>query len=118
MIKATWEGVVCSDNRRLLPGKGRMIANPKYTAFKNDMALTISLDNLGKSPIEGRVFVILRCHIPPRMDVTAIIKAALDAIQLSGAIRDDNQVDALEVWRMGPSEGKVSTIVFEVEEIT
>jgi Holliday junction resolvase RusA-like endonuclease len=51
------------------------------------------------------------------MDVSAIIKAALDAVQLSGAIADDNQVDILSVERAGNAEGKISTIVFEIEEI-
>jgi Holliday junction resolvase RusA-like endonuclease len=94
-----------------------MIANPKYAAFKSDMALTIKLDNLGKPPLEGRVRLCLQVSIPLRMDVTAIIKAACDAVQLSGAISDDNQIDIISVERAGKAEGKISTIVFEVEDL-
>jgi Holliday junction resolvase RusA-like endonuclease len=121
VIKATWLGEAISDNRRLIQGKGRMVANPKYRAFKAGMAWAIKMDTIGFPvfySITGRVSVILRCAIPTRMDISAIIKAALDAIQLSGAIRDDNQVDRLSVWRVGKAEGKISTIVFEVEELT
>jgi Holliday junction resolvase RusA-like endonuclease len=117
MIKATWSGVAISDNRRLIPGKGRMVANPKYTAFKKDMAWSIRMCNLGKQPIEKSVRVWLYVSLPVRMDISAIIKAALDAVQLSGAIKDDNQVDMLTVHRVGKAEGKISTIVFEIEEI-
>jgi Holliday junction resolvase RusA-like endonuclease len=96
-----------------------MIANPKYTAFKERMAWAIKMDMIGQRylPFEGRTRLCLQVSIPPRMDVTAIIKAACDAVQLSGAIADDNQIDILSVERAGKSEGKISTIVFEIEEI-
>lgn len=117
MIKATWCGEAVSDNRRLIQGKGRMVANPKYKAFKESMAWAIHSCNLGRMPTEKRVRVGLLVSIPPRMDVSAIIKAALDAVQLSGVIKDDNQIDRLWVARIG-TEGRISTIVFEIEEIT
>jgi len=119
MVKATWTGIAVSDNRRLMHTRGRMIPNPAYIAFKEGMAwdLTGIKGGGGFCSMLGRVSVRLSCSLPVRMDVSAIVKAALDAIQLSGVILDDNQVDFLEVRRVGKAEGKTSTIVFEIDEI-
>jgi Holliday junction resolvase RusA-like endonuclease len=114
LIRAEWSGTAVSDNRRLIPCRGRSVANPAYKAFKESMAWSIKLVR-GDWILAGRVSVRLVVRIPPRMDVSAIIKSALDAIQLAGVILDDNQIDRLLVERMGPAVGRVSRIIFEIE---
>lgn len=122
MIRATWTGTAVSDNDRLAHGKkGRMFANKEYTAFKEGMAAAIERDD----PCEGdpnrhsngRISVMLRVDLPPRMDTSAIIKAACDAVQLSGAISNDNQIDRLIVERVGRSPRGESRIEFEIQEV-
>jgi Holliday junction resolvase RusA-like endonuclease len=119
MITATWRGNAVSDNRRLIQRGGRWIANPAYKAFKEEMAWGLKGASYSwhKDSSVVRVSVILRVFLPPRMDVSAIVKAALDAVQLSGIVKDDNQVDRLEVIRCGTSKKGESSIVFEIDTI-
>jgi len=115
MITAKWIGLAVSDNRRLIPGKGRLVANRAYKKFKEGMAWELTIfETYGR---EERVSVILRVKLPAHMDVSAIIKAALDAIQLSGVIKDDNQIDRLEVLRCGTSNRGESEIAFEIDSL-
>ncbi len=121
MIVAMWTGVAISDNRRLMHTRGRMIPNPAYIAFKNGMALSIKATALHDScrypyTLHGRISLTLHAHLPSRMDTMAIIKAACDAVQLSGAILDDNQIDCITVIRTGRVKGKMSSIEFRIEE--
>ena len=98
-------------------GRGRMIANPAYSRFKASMA-----DALAYTPTNvavdfdptARVSVELAVSLPRRMDISAIVKAALDAIQMAGLILDDNQVDRLLVYRGGYAKGRQSTIQFQI----
>ena len=123
MIRATWTGVAVSDNDRLAKGKqGRMFANKEYTAFKDGMAWAIRprlipYEDMPDGCIRGRVSVTLRVDLPPRMDTSAIIKAACDAIELSGAVKNDNQIDRLLVERVGRSPRGESKIDFEIDSM-
>jgi len=119
VIRATWSGTAVSDNDRLSHGKGgRFFANKEYVYFKETMAMVITRDReLGELFGTSRVSVKLRVDLPPRMDTSAIIKAAGDAIQLSGAINDDNQIDRWVVERVGRSLRGQSRIDFEIEEV-
>ena len=120
MIRATWTGTAVSDNDRLAHGKqGRMFANKEYTAFKEGMAWAIGLSTVEITfPFSvGPVSVTLRVDLPPRMDSMAVIKAACDAIQLSGAISNDNNIDRLLVERVGRSPRGQSKIEFQIEEV-
>ena len=125
MIRATWPGTAVSDNDRLAHGKqGRMFANKEYTAFKEGMADRINDAIQGVAAMgclwdtaEGRKAVTLRVDLPPRMDTSAIIKAAGDAVQLSGAIKNDNQIDRWVVERVGRSPRGQSKIEFEIQEV-
>ena len=123
MIRAVWSGVAVSDNDRLSHSRqGRMFANKDYTAFKDGMAWCIRpLVRPRADAIDGtyhgRVSVTLRVDLPPRMDTSAVIKACGDAIELSGAIANDNQIDKWTVERVGRSPRGESRIEFEIEEV-
>jgi Holliday junction resolvase RusA-like endonuclease len=116
VIRAEWSGIAVSDNRRLIPGRGIWRPNPAYKAFKESMAHSIYFQMRWKPIFLAKVSLRLRVWLPARMDTMAIIKAACDAVQLSGAILNDSLIDRLEVVREGKAEGKLSRIVFEVEE--
>jgi Holliday junction resolvase RusA-like endonuclease len=96
-----------------------MFANKEYTAFKEGMAAEIRTNLLTRAdvPIMERVQVTLYVDLPPRMDTSAIIKAAGDAVQLSGAIHNDNQIDRWVVQRVGRSPRGESRIEFQIEEV-
>ena len=122
MICASWNGgTAVSDNDRVIPGAtGRAWRpNPLYKAFKESMAWEIKsvLVTRADVPMSGRVAVTLRVDLQPRMDTTAVIKAACDAVELSGAIENDSQVDKLTIERVGRSPRGHSRIDFELEEI-
>ena len=117
MIRADWSGLAVSDNDRTLPGPaGRAWrSNPQYKQFKEEMGwcIRVAIDR----KLTGRIAIRLRVDLPPRMDTTACIKAACDAVELSGAIDDDNQIDKLTIERVGRSPRGHSRIDFEIEEV-
>ena len=120
MIRAVWTGTAVSDNDRLCHGKGgRFFANREYLAFKKAMAESIWVDSLTRAdiPIMGHIAVTLQVDLPPRMDTSAIIKAAGDAVEISGAIHNDNQIDRWVVERVGRSPRGQSRIEFQIEEV-
>jgi len=125
-LRAEWQGTAISDNDRLIHGRqGRMFASKDYKTFKEDMAneLWRAVCATGWDPIEsrdfllGRVYIRLQVDLPPRMDTSAIIKAAGDAVQLSRVIHNDNQIDHWEVERVGRSPRGQSRIIFEIGEL-
>ena len=69
------------------------------------------------STLISRIAITLRVDLPPRMDTTAVIKAACDAVERSGAIENDSQIDKLTIERVGRSPRGHSRIDFEIEEI-
>ena len=117
MIRASWEGMAVSDNDRVIPGAtGRAWRpNPLYQQFKESMGWAIRVHI--NSTLIWRIAITLRVDLPPRMDTTAVIKAACDAVELSGAIADDSQVDKLTIERVGRSPRGHSRIDFEIEEV-
>ena len=118
MIRASWEGMAVSDNDRVIPGAtGRAWRlNPLYRVFKESMAWFIRVAINRK--FTGRVIVRLRVDLPPRMDTTAVIKAACDSVELSGAIANDSQIDKMIIERVGRSPRGHSRIDFEIEEVS
>ena len=117
MIQASWTGIAVSDNDRVIPGaKGKAWRpNPLYQQFKESMAWCIRVAINRK--LTGWIWIGLKVDLPPRMDTMACIKAACDAVELSGAIENDNQVNRLTIERVGRSPRGYSRIDFEIEEI-
>ena len=94
-----------------------MFASREYTEFKWALAWAIRADNSERRCFYGRVLVTLRVDLPPRMDTSAIIKAAGDAIQLSGSVLNDGQIERWVVERVGRSPRGQSVIEFRIEEV-
>jgi len=121
MIVAEWKGEAVSANRRLVPGKGRWIANNRYLNFKNSLAWAVKAAAM-RNPIEmavlrrAAVHVRLELVLPANMDTDAVVKPCLDALQVAGVVENDNQVKEIEAIRVG--NAPTSMIRFFIREVT
>ena len=109
-ITVRWEGTPVSANRRLAPGRGRLHASTAYLCFK--MAMAARLLECGRKVGAAPVEVDLELTIPPQMDVDAIIKPCLDAIQESGIIDNDRQVKSVTARKV--STRKPYGVLFQI----
>jgi Holliday junction resolvase RusA-like endonuclease len=111
-----WVGRAVSANRRLRAGTDHWHASKEYQAFKEALAWTL------RSRLErfaGPVNVRLWAVLGPQMDTDAIIKPALDALQLAGVLENDKQVRHICVHRedrkKGESEDRIGFYVTEAK---
>jgi Holliday junction resolvase RusA-like endonuclease len=111
-----------SDNRRIRPAGGRMIPVREYQEFKRSMAdalwascLTVFQSDGWNSTFPVRVG--MKVWLTKRMDTTAVIKAACDAVQLAHVVLDDRQIVELSIKRMGEAQRDAALIRFEIEQI-
>lgn len=102
-----YHGPVRGANRRLAwsPRAGRAFPDRAYSEFKHALAATIRLA-MGTCPpwpfpLDGPLALFLDLFLPPRMDTDSLIKPVLDALELSGAITNDHQIEQLRVQRLG-----------------
>ncbi len=85
-----WRGKVVPDNRRLIWGKQkRMVANPKYKAFKEALAWEIKA--ACKKKYE-QISLYVSFALKSRVDKQNLLKPICDAIELSGIIKNDRQI--------------------------
>jgi Holliday junction resolvase RusA-like endonuclease len=98
-----WSGRAVSTNRRLEPGAGRWHASAEYRAFKESLAWALRSH---AERFTGPVSVRLLAVLGPQMDSDAIIKPALDALQLAGVLGNDRQVRQLSVYREDRAKGE------------
>ena len=99
-ITGTRKGV--SENRRLIPGRGRLVAGNDYRDFKK-YAWALSKVEAAKNdspmiigPAWAHIMMFDECRRP---DVAAYVKPLLDAVQGS-FYRNDHQIDRLLVERI------------------
>jgi len=91
-----WVGRAVSANRRLEPGGDRWHASEEYKAFKDSLAWTLKAHfEHFTGPVNVRLFVVAG----PQMDSDAIIKPALDALEIAGIVDNDRQVRHICVHR-------------------
>lgn len=81
---------IVSANRRLIPGTGRMVNNPEYTAFKEHL---MAMTRKEKLQPRYRIVIKVTCY----QDADNVIKPVLDALQKRGVIDDDKNVRFIEV---------------------
>lgn len=86
-----WSGYAVGENRRKEFSRklGRAYPNPKYAAFKADLAWTIRAAFPGVKMSSPRVTFLMDA---PRLDVDALVKPVLDAVQMSGLVDNDKAV--------------------------
>ena len=91
MLTINWSGHAVGENRRKEFSRrlGRAYPNPRYVAFKADLAWTIRLAALGVRLVAPRVTFLMDA---PRLDVDALVKPVLDAVQESGLVANDRAV--------------------------
>ena len=109
-MTAYWEGRAVSENRRLMPGKGRWYTSPEYKRFKTALIWTFAAAKT--TTYLGKVYVRISVWLRPRMDVQNIIKPVLDALQEARIIEDDKQVWELHVTRQENKESDDAIEVF------
>ena len=92
-VVVDWNGHAVGENRRLCYSRrtGRAFLNPKYVAFRDDLAWTIKAAAMGRVDHAPRVQILMDA---PRLDVDALVKAILDAVQVSGVVENDRAVVA------------------------
>ena len=111
-----WRGRPVPINRKFGVCRGRMHTTREYRDFVVSMAWTIFA--AWREALTGRIRVSLELCIPERMDVDAVVKPCYDAIQLSGIVADDNQIDHGAQDRVGAvKRGEESVIRFVIEEV-
>ena len=82
---------LCSVNKKYLKAKsGRLILSPEYRAFKETVAAYCRQVEF-KPPYRVEIEFI------GREDIDNIIKPILDALQLSGVIKNDRNIAQLEI---------------------
>lgn len=111
-----WHGRAVSENDRLLPGKGRLIPNKDYKAFKESVAWTCKAHY---EHFEGSVSVRLFMELNPRMDAQNVIKPVLDALEIAGIIKNDKQVRTFSFYRgdrKPKEEDRIGILVQEMEK--
>jgi Holliday junction resolvase RusA-like endonuclease len=90
-LTVDWNGWAVGENRRNGYSRrtGRAFPNPKYQAFLKDLAWTIKLAAPGVELSQPRVSFLLDA---PRLDVDALVKPVLDAVEASGVIVNDREI--------------------------
>ena len=92
-----WKGKAVSENRRLIPAKGRWVTNPEYRAFKDSLIWTLKAKH--HEHLKGDIEVKITMWLNPKMDAQNILKPVLDAIEQAGIIDNDRQIRKLEFTR-------------------
>lgn len=110
-----WSGKAVSANRRLEPGVDRWHLTEEYRAFKDALTWTLKAHfEHFTGPVSVRLFAVLG----PKMDSGAIIKPALDALQVAGIVDNDRQVRHICVQREDRKKGETEDrICFFIDEV-
>ena len=109
---ALWTGKAVGGNRRLNYNRnlGWAVPNRRYQSFVNDMTALFMVER-NREVISEPVSVKISVKIPKRMDIDAIIKPVLDALERGGVILDDNQVQHIVVTRHAEWPGRSGDVV-------
>ena len=117
MIAVQWEGRIGGTNARLGKARdGHMYATKPYEAFRDSLAWALTAERKGRT-LTGPVAVRIEYTVDEARDLDSGIKATLDALQDSGIIADDLQVQRLEVTRLIHPRGKPDRVRLAVEAL-
>ena len=113
MFSCVWTGQAVGVNKRLIPGKKRLVANPGYRAYKADMTLLYKLNNR-HAIMTGDVKVFIGMTVNNARDIDSLIKPVLDALEGAMVIENDRQVVQLDVTKATKKAGEADRIYVEV----
>ena len=113
-IVLRYDGPAPKVNERLIPqrgGQGRMVLAARYRKAKDAMAYEFHRQWSGP-PLTGRLTVCIK-HVS-QLDVDAPVKGVLDALEAAAVIRDDKEVEMIQVLRRLGKRGRFSCEVVVV----
>jgi len=88
-----WTGKAVPDNRRLIVGHGRFVANKAYQDFKEGLAWEVKAQCKTKF---RRVNLMISVELAnKRIDKQNLLKPICDAVELSGIIKNDREIDTI-----------------------
>jgi crossover junction endodeoxyribonuclease RusA len=92
-VTLPWDALM-GDNHRLLPSRGRLIANPKYAATKDAAAWLMRAQNGTAEARTTPVAVVGRVWFPDRRkrDAGNYRKLVTDALSDAGVLADDSLI--------------------------
>lgn len=69
--------------------------------YRRDVALLVTKDSRHKTPIEGRLAMVIVTHRCDKrvFDLDNTLKSTLDSLQSAGVYKDDSQIDSLHITR-------------------
>jgi len=72
------------------------------------------VSDTGIDPLDGPIWMDIEINPPDkrRRDIDNVLKALLDSLQHGGAYKDDSQVEALSIEKLGPVEGGRTVVRF------
>ena len=119
MITAKWTGRATGSNRRLETNRyGHIYSSKAYKGFKKGLAWAIASARHHVIYL-GHVRVDIDYLIAAARDIDSLTKPVLDAIQLSGLIRNDNMVVKLYQRKRAKARGaddEIEVTIMEVAE--
>jgi Holliday junction resolvase RusA-like endonuclease len=117
-LRVRYQGRVVGDNRRHDIRRGArnpVYPNPAYKAFKqglwNEIRRGMGWCPPWPYPIQGPVSLEVRCWIHPSVDPANLLKPIQDALELAGAIVNDNQIQDSRAIRVGTSRGGLDSVL-------
>ena len=123
MIIVTWTGKAVSVNKwhaiRYVKNKPRIVPTREYETFIDSLAWAIKADipEWAEPPWEA-LNLTMRCEVGPLMDDHNLLKPVCDAIQRSGLLADDKNIQHRHLLPAHRHKrGQPDTIHLEMEEV-
>lgn len=94
-------GACPSDNKHFTVARSRLILTSTYRNWReaNEKLFALHAREVGWTTLDKPCRLELRCNLTRKRDITNLFKAAGDALERSGVIKNDNLVDAAFVFR-------------------
>lgn len=107
-IQLTYEGPVVTENKRLVPARGRLVPNGKYKKFKQDMAVVFKSQTAIRNIKDFNIEIYIYCN--NRIDAHNLIKPIMDSLQDADIIQNDKDCSILHLVK-GSNKGSKDTLI-------
>ena len=98
-------------------GYARMYKSKEYNDWVELAGWKLKSQWRKRKPIESDITLYIKVYYCRRKDLDNIVKAVGDLLQDLRVIKNDKQIDFLQVWRAEKVKSKDERIELEVEEI-